>query len=343
MTSIGARVLDWFGFGSHDHDAHAHDDGSHGHTHGVIDATIATTDRGIWAVKWSFVILAMTAALQMAVVLVSRSVALLADTIHNIGDTTTAIPLWIAFMLARRKPSRTFSYGLGRVEDLAGIIIVLIILFSAIVAGYQAIERLVSPQAVTHLGWLTAAGIVGFLGNEAVAVFRIRIGREINSAALVADGYHARTDGLTSLAVVIGAMGVWLGFPLADPIIGLLITVAIFGIVWQSARSVLTRMLDGVEPGVMAEIQHAAAHVQGARVVDAKARWIGHKLHADIAIAADGTLPLSEANKITAALENELFEHMPALAAANIRFSTDQGEHEHPHSHDQGEHHGHQH
>ncbi|ESW96804.1 cation transporter [Mesorhizobium sp. LSJC268A00] len=343
MTSIGARVLDWFGFGSHDHDAHAHDDGSHGHTHGVIDATIATTDRGIWAIKWSFVILAMTAALQMAVVLVSRSVALLADTIHNIGDATTAIPLWIAFMLARRKPSRTFSYGLGRVEDLAGIIIVLIILFSAIVAGYQAIERLVSPQAVTHLGWLTAAGIVGFLGNEAVAVFRIRIGREINSAALVADGYHARTDGLTSLAVVIGAMGVWLGFPLADPIIGLLITVAIFGIVWQSARSVLTRMLDGVEPGVMAEIQHAAAHVQGARVVDAKARWIGHKLHADIAIAADGTLPLSEANKITAALENELFEHMPALAAANIRFSTDQGEHEHPHSHDQGEHHGHQH
>ncbi|ESW81351.1 cation transporter [Mesorhizobium sp. LSJC269B00] len=335
--------MDWFGFGSHDHDAHAHDDGSHGHTHGVIDATIATTDRGIWAIKWSFVILAMTAALQMAVVLVSRSVALLADTIHNIGDATTAIPLWIAFMLARRKPSRTFSYGLGRVEDLAGIIIVLIILFSAIVAGYQAIERLVSPQAVTHLGWLTAAGIVGFLGNEAVAVFRIRIGREINSAALVADGYHARTDGLTSLAVVIGAMGVWLGFPLADPIIGLLITVAIFGIVWQSARSVLTRMLDGVEPGVMAEIQHAAAHVQGARVVDAKARWIGHKLHADIAIAADGTLPLSEANKITAALENELFEHMPALAAANIRFSTDQGEHEHPHSHDQGEHHGHQH
>ncbi|ESZ69783.1 cobalt transporter [Mesorhizobium sp. L103C119B0] len=343
MTSIGARVLGWFGFGSHDHDAHAHDHGSHGHTHGVIDATIATTDRGIWAIKWSFVTLAITAALQMAVVLVSGSVALLADTIHNIGDATTAIPLWIAFMLARRKPSRTFTYGLGRVEDLAGIIIVLIILFSAIVAGYQAIERLVNPQAVTHLGWLTAAGIVGFLGNEAVAVFRIRIGREINSAALVADGYHARTDGLTSLAVVIGAIGVWLGFPLADPIIGLLITVAIFGIVWQSARSVLTRMLDGVEPGVMAEIQHAAAHVQGARIVDAKARWIGHKLHADIAIAADGTLPLSEANKITAALENELFEHMPALAAANIRFSTDQGEHEHPHSHDHGEHHGHQH
>lgn len=224
VSSLGARILDWFGFGSHDHTAHGHGHGghgSHGHTHGGIDATITTTDRGIWAIKWSFVILAITAAMQMVVVVLSGSVALLADTVHHIGDATTAIPLWIAFILARRKPSPTFPYGLGRVEDLAGIIIVGIILFSAIVAGYQAIDRLINPHVVTHLGWLTAAGIVGFLGNEAVAVFRIRVGREINSAALIADGYHARTDGLTSLAVVIGALGVWLGFPLADPIVGL--------------------------------------------------------------------------------------------------------------------------
>ncbi|WP_245437126.1 cation diffusion facilitator family transporter [Mesorhizobium helmanticense] len=348
MSGPGARILDWLGFGSHDHAAsshghHNHGSGPHGHTHGVVDATIATTDRGIWAIKWSFVILAITAVLQMVVVVLSSSVALLADTIHNIGDATTAIPLWIAFMLARRKPSPTFTYGLGRVEDFAGIVIVLIILFSAIVAGYQAIDRLINPQVVTHLGWLTAAGIVGFLGNEAVAVFRIRVGREINSAALVADGYHARTDGLTSLAVVLGALGVWLGFPLADPIVGLLITIAIFGIVWQSARAVLTRMLDGVEPGVIGEIHHAAQHVAGARIVDAKARWIGHRLHADIAIAADETLPLSEANKITTALEDELFEHMPALAAANIRFSAGHEQHALPPSHGHGEHDGHKH
>nr|WP_292520142.1 cation diffusion facilitator family transporter [Mesorhizobium sp.] len=333
MSRLGAHILDWFGFGSRDHAVHGDDHGSGPHRHGVIDATIATTVRGIWAIKWSFVILATTAAMQMVVVVLSGSVALLADTIHNIGDATTAIPLWIAFMLARRKPSRTFTYGLGRVEDLAGIIIVGIILFSAIVAGYQAIDRLINPRMVTHLGWLAAAGVVGFLGNEAVAVFRIRVGREINSAALIADGYHARTDGLTSLAVVVGAFGVWLGFPLADPIVGLLITLAIFGIVWQSARSVLTRMLDGVEPDVIGEIHHAAAHVPGARIVDVKARWIGHRLHADIAVAVEESLPVSEAKKITAALEDELFGHMPALAAANIRLASADADHAHEHAH----------
>ncbi|MDB5525163.1 MAG: cation transporter [Rhizobium sp.] len=316
------RVLVWFGFSSpsHAYDGGHDHHGPHGHTHGVIDATIATTDRGIWAIKWSFVILAATAIMQLGVVAISGSVALLADTVHNIADATTAIPLWIAFVLARRKPTKTFTYGLGRVEDLAGIAIVLIILFSAIVAGYEAVDRLVHPMPIRNLGWLIGAGIVGFLGNEAVAVFRIRVGREINSAALVADGYHARTDGLTSLAVVAGAIGVWLGFPLADPIVGLLITLAIFGIVWQSARSVLTRMLDGVEPGMVDEIEHAAAHVQGIeKVVEAKARWLGHKLHVDLAVVIDPGMLLAEANVIIAKLEDELFAHMPALAVATVR------------------------
>ena len=202
-----AKVLDWLGFGSHGHGHHEHDHDSHGHTHGVVDPTIATTDRGIWAIKWSFLILAATAVLQLVVVYVSHSVALLADTIHNIADAGTAIPLWIAFVLARRKPTQTFTYGYGRVEDFAGLAIVLIILLSALVAGYEAIDRLFHPRPVTHLGWLATAGVIGFLGNEAVAVFRIRTGRQINSAALIADGYHARTDGLTSLAVVLGAFG----------------------------------------------------------------------------------------------------------------------------------------
>ncbi|MDE3027244.1 MAG: cation transporter [Paracoccaceae bacterium] len=334
------KALDWFGFGPGDHDlghshgGHGHDHhGPHGHTHGVIDATIASTEKGIWAIKWSFYVLALTGILQVIVVAISGSVALLADTIHNFADATTAIPLWVAFVLARRKPSRTFTYGLGRVEDLAGILIVLIILFSALVAGYEAVTRLISPHPVTNLGWLTAAGIVGFIGNEAVAVFRIRVGREINSAALIADGYHARTDGLTSLAVVAGAIGVWAGFPLADPIVGLLITLAIFGIVWQSARSVLTRMLDGVEPGLVDGIEHATAHVAGIdRLVEAKARWLGHKLHVEVAVAMDEGLLLAEANAVAAALEEELFAHIPALSVVTVRFAAPDADHGHHHA-----------
>src|SRR5919107_3896709 len=190
---------------------HGHEE--HGHTHGAVDPSVATSERGMWAVKWSFVGLFVTAALQVVVVALSGSVALLSDTIHNFGDAATAVPLWIAFALTRLGTSRRFSFGYGRVEDLAGVLVVLIILFSALVAGYQAIDRLLNPQPVGFLWAVAAAAVVGFVGNEAVAVFRIRVGRQIGSAALVADGYHARTDGWTSLAVLLGAIGVWLGYP----------------------------------------------------------------------------------------------------------------------------------
>jgi cation diffusion facilitator family transporter len=245
---------------------------------------------------------------------------LLADTIHNLADATTAIPLWIAFRLAQRKPTATFTYGYGRVEDLAGIAIVLIILFSAVVAGYESITRLFNPQPIAYLGWLALAGVVGFIGNELVAAFRIRVGREINSVALIADGYHARTDALTSLAVVAGAVGVWLGFPLADPLVGLLITIILFVIVWQSAKAVLTRMLDGVSPTMVGEIRHAAGHVAGIeKVLDVKARWLGHKLHADVAILVDGTLSISDADQLIGKLQQEMLAHVPALAVVNVR------------------------
>lgn len=318
------KARDWFGLGDHAYDSgglgHSYDDGGHGHTHGIIDPSIATTERGIWAIKWSFVILAVTAALQILVVFATNSVALLADTIHNVGDATTAIPLWIAFRLAQRKPTATFTYGYGRVEDLAGIAIVGVILFSAIVAGYEAIDRIFHPYPISMLGWVAAAGLIGFLGNEIVAVFRIRVGREINSAALIADGYHARTDGVTSLAVVAGAFGVWLGFPLADPIIGLLITLAIFGIVWQSAKAVFTRMLDGVDPSIIAEIRHSAEHVAGIKnVLDAKARWIGHRLHADVSVLVHEGTTVGAADRIAARLKGELLAHIPAMSEAYIR------------------------
>ena len=328
-TSTFRSALIWLGFVQPSTDAQtagAHGQtGGHGHTHGVIDATIATTDRGIWAIKWSFSILAVTALFQLGVVAISGSVALLADTIHNLGDAVTAIPLWIAFRLARRPATKRFTYGYGRVEDLAGVSIVLIILASALVALYQAVDRLLHPQPIQQLLWVALAGLVGFVGNEVVAVFRIRVGREINSAALIADGYHARTDGFTSLAVVFGAAGVWLGFPLADPIIGLLITLAIFGIVWQSSKAVFTRMLDGVEPHVIDEINHAAAHVSGvSSVLDVKARWVGHRLVAELDIGLTGATTVAEADGVATALEHELLDHLPALKSARIRVrSTD--------------------
>jgi cation diffusion facilitator family transporter len=206
-----------------------------------VDPSIAASRRGLWALKWSFGGLLATALLQLGVVWISGSVALLADTVHNFGDAATALPLGVSFLLARLPPSRRFPYGLGRAEDLAGMLIVLIILLSAGVAGYEAVDRLLHPRAIEHLAAVAGASVLGFLGNEAVAVFRIRVGREIGSAALMADGYHARVDGLTSLAVLVGAVGVWLGFPLADPLVGLGITLAILGIVWRPAKDVLTR------------------------------------------------------------------------------------------------------
>jgi len=305
-----------------------------------VDPTIATSERGIWAIKWSFVVLMATAVMQLIVVLLSGSVALLSDTIHNFGDAATAVPLGIAFTLTRLGVSRRFTFGYGKVEDLAGVVIVLIILFSAVVAGYQAIERLMNPQPVGFLWVVAVASLVGFVGNEAVAVFRIRVGREIGSAALVADGYHARTDGWTSLAVLAGAVGVWGGYPLADPIVGLLIAAAILLIVWQSGKAVFTRLLDGVEPEAIEEIRHAAREVAGVEdVSEVRARWLGHRLHAELNVAVDPDLSVAEGHAISREVNHQLLHHLSYLNGAVIHVDPEQeaGEEHHrisAHSHD---------
>jgi len=301
--------------------SHTHDpeQDAHGHTHGAIDPSIITTERGIWAIKWSFLGLMATALFQVVIVILSGSVALFADTIHNFGDAATAIPLWIAFKLAQRKPNASFTYGYGRVEDLAGVAIVMTILFSALVAGYESVNRFFHPQPVTHLWAVITASIVGFLGNEAVALFRIRIGKEIGSAALIADGYHARVDGLTSLAVLFGAVGVWLGFPLADPIVGLLITVAIFRIVWESAKSIFTRLLDGVDPAVIDEIKHAVNHTPGVEdISEVRVRWLGHRLHAELNIAVDPDISVEKGHEIAKNVRHQLLHHLRYLSNVTI-------------------------
>jgi len=312
------------GHNGHDHSGHGqngddHGGSGHGHTHGTIDPSLLTTGRGLWAVKWSLIGLAATAALQVVVVYFSGSVALLADTVHNVGDAATAIPLAIAFTLARRKPSKRFTYGLGRVEDLAGVAVVLTILFSAIVAGYESIDRFFHPQGVSYLWAVMLASIVGFLGNEGVAIFRIRVGKEIGSAALIADGYHARVDGLTSLAVLVGATGVWLGFPLADPLVGLVITVAILRIVWQSAKEVFLRLIDGVDPQVTEEVVHAVNHTEGVvDVTEVRVRWLGHRLHAELNIAVDSEASVCAGHEIAINVRHELLHHLRYLANATV-------------------------
>lgn len=266
--------------------------------------------------------------------MLSGSVALLADTIHNFGDAVTSIPLWIAFLLARLRPSRRFPFGYGRVEDLAGVTIVLLILVSALLVGYQSIDRLLHPRAVEYLGAVIAASLIGFLGNEAVALLRIKVGKEIGSAALIADGYHARVDGWTSLAVLLGAIGVWLGFPLADPLIGLLITVAILGIVWQSGKSVFTRLLDGVEPEMIDEIREAAHRTPGVQeVTEVRARWIGHRLHAEVNIAVDPELSVAEGHSIAKEVHRRLLSRLRYLSTAIIHVDPieESGEHHHHH------------
>lgn len=295
--------------GAHDHD----------HTHGVTDPLILSTERGIWAVKWSLLALLVTGAIQVAVVLLSGSVALLADTIHNFGDAFTAVPLWIAFRLGRREPTRRFTYGLGRVEDLAGVAIVLIILGSAAFAAYESVNRILNPRDLSNLWVVAVAAVVGFAGNEAVAIFRIKVGKEIGSAALVADGYHARVDGLTSLAVLAGAIGVWQGFPLADPIVGLVITAAILRIVWQSGRAVFTRLLDGVDPEVIDEISHAVSHVPGVReVTGVRVRWLGHRLHAELNLSVYAGLSVEEGHDIAVEARHQLLHHLKYLSDATI-------------------------
>jgi cation diffusion facilitator family transporter len=317
------------------------------HTHGTIDPALLTTERGIWAVKWSFVGLAATAILQGLIVFISGSVALLADTIHNVADAGTAIPLWIAFTIARRQPSRQFTHGYGRVEDVAGVVIVVTILFSALVAGYQSINRLHNPQSVEHLLAVVLAAIIGFGGNEAMAILRIRVGKEINSAALVADGYHARVDGLTSLAVLFSALGVWLDYPLADPIIGLVITLVILRIVWESGKTVLTRLLDGVDPEVTDEIRHALSHTQGVRdVTEIRLRWSGHHLQAELNLGVDRQLSVTEGHAIAVEARHELLHKLPYLSNVTIHVDPEHlsGENHHgisEHAHGGLTHHSH--
>ena len=309
----------------HENPGHHHPTGIRGffhdlfvpHSHDAadsIDDALESSIRGIRAVKISLVGLGITALLQLAVVVISGSVALLADTIHNFSDALTAIPLWIAFILGRRKATRRYTFGYGRAEDLAGLFIVAMIALSALGAGWQSVDRLLNPQPLQNLGWVLAAGLVGFAGNELVAMYRIKVGRNIGSAALVADGIHARTDGFTSLAVVLGVIGVWLGFPLADPIVGLIITIAIVILLWGTARDIGRRLLDGIDPDLVDRAERILLADEAVQELpDLRLRWSGHRLNVSAAVQLDAAMTIDGYSQLESRLVAKLQQGLPGV------------------------------
>lgn len=324
----------------HPHSHHDDDDHDYAHASGVVgwlknyfaphshdaadsidDALIANAE-GMKALKISLLALALTAAAQVVVVVVTGSIALLADTIHNFSDALTALPLGLAFILARRPATRRYTYGYGRAEDMAGIFIIAMIAVSAVVAAWVAIQRLIHPRDIEYFGMVIIAGLIGFAGNEFAAIYRIRVGRRIGSAALVADGLHARTDALTSLAVVLGALGSWAGWQLADPIVGLLISVAILAVLRQAARDVYRRLMDSVDPKLIDTVEAALIATDGIEQVNrVRLRWIGHELYGEAEIVSGGTLSLAEVHEITERARHDLLHRVPRLVDVIIHSS----------------------
>ncbi len=297
-----------------------------------VDSALETSREGMRALWISLAVLGGTAIVQAVVVALSGSVALLGDTLHNVADALTAVPLGLAFVLGRRPPTRRYTYGFGRAEDVAGIVIVAVIAASSALAGYQAIQRLLHPADVSHLPAVAAAALVGFVGNETVARYRIRVGHRIGSAALVADGLHARTDGFTSLAVLLGAGGVAVGWRWADPVIGLVITAAILLVLKDAAREVYRRLMDAVDPTLVDQIEDTLRATSGVIAVGAvHVRWIGHRLRAECDVVVPAELTVAAAHAIAVAAEHRLIHAIPRLTSAIV--------HTDPHSLDGADHH----
>lgn len=334
-------------------DDHGHDHGSgdrplarlrhrlghllaHNHDHAATSAVLDTGAVGIRATQISLAALGVTALIQGVIVVVSGSVALLSDTIHNLTDALTAIPLWIAFAVGRRPATNRYTYGLNRAEDWAGLVIVIAIAISAGLVIWESLQRLVAPRLIDHIPWVIAAGIVGALGNELVARYRIRIGQSIGSEALITDGRHARTDALTSLAVVAAGIGAVFGQAWVDPTAGLVVAVPILWLLARSARRIFRRLIDGIEPEILQTATATIAAVEGVDAVeDIRIRWHGHQLRIAASIAVASTLTVKEGHDIAHQVEHELHHAYTTPVVATIHVEPN----DHPNRHDITAHH----
>ena len=311
---------------------------SHNHSHLEIDPNLLTHDKGVNALKISFIGLMATAVLQLVIYTFSHSAALLADTLHNFTDAFTAIPLWVAFALSRRRPTNKFTYGYSRLEDLVGFSITILIFVTAFVVAYDSLAKMKTGFVPTHLEWVIGASIIGFIGNEWVARYRIRIGKEIGSAALVADGQHARADGFTSLGVILGAVGVYMGYPIADPLIGLFIAVAILKIGYSSGKQMLGRLMDAISPEIVQGIREEASRVAGVlHVMDVRARHVGRELRVDLTIEVDHNITVLDGHEIAIKVQHGLQHRFPQIVSPNIHVDPEghRGEKHHFEAHHQ--------
>ncbi|HSG16178.1 MAG TPA: cation diffusion facilitator family transporter [Anaerolineae bacterium] len=291
----------------------------HGHSHQqselAADQALLDNKEGVRVLWISLGALLLTSVLQVFIVWLSGSVALLADTMHNIGDGLNSIPLLIALYLARRVATRRYTYGFGKAEDVAGVFIVISIAISAIIVFWESIQKFINQEPMTNLGWVAVAAVIGFLGNEFVAVLEIRTGRKIGSAAMVTDGLHARTDGLTSLSVLIAAIGTWLGFPILDPIIGILIGVAILFITRDAIVAMWYRLMDAIEPEYMDRAEAVIDRQGGVKALRRlRMRWVGHRLHAEVIVAVDSGLTTVQGHDIAEQLRHELFHEFATMS-----------------------------
>jgi cation diffusion facilitator family transporter len=290
----------------------------------ALSQYLLTSESGSMATEWSVIVLTLTAVIQFVVVSLSGSMALLGDSIHNFSDALSALPLWLAFFLQKLQPDKRYSHGFGRFEDLAGIFIVSSIIISGLIVGFESVMRLIHPEKVQHLPAVLGAAFVGFLGNEAVALFRLKIGKEIGSAALIADGYHARLDGLTSLSVIVGCAGIWMGFPQTDSIVGLLMALLTLWAGWELAGTIVKRLVDEVDPQLLAAIGETALKQTGVKGVESvKARYSGHRLRVEMVVSVDGERSVESAQKTCDNLRAGLTKAMPVIEHIAIELAAD--------------------
>lgn len=269
--------------------------------------------QAVRALAVSGVGLAVTGLVELAIALLSGSVALLGDALHNLSDVSTSVAVFIGFRVSRRAPSERYPYGYERAEDLAGVAIAVVIWASAALAAAESVAKLVHHGHTHYVGWGIAAAAAGIAGNQLVARYKLVVGRRINSATLIADARHSWLDALSSAGAAIGLIGVLAGLPWADGVAGLVVTGFICHVGWEVSVDVAHRLMDGIDPDVLAAAEAAAADVPGVRHAHARARWTGRTLRVEVEGWVDAATTVEEADRIGRAVADRVGGRLPEM------------------------------